>query len=231
MPQLTLEERVDRLESIDAIKRLKAVYCMYCDAKYDAEGICSLFIEDGVWDGGPSFGRYEGHRQIRSFFERISGDILFAAHLVLNPIITVEGDRAHGRWWLHMPCTALNDVGTAEGRWLLSEYDEEYVRIDGTWKFKTLRLAARSGLGAGVDWQSSLVIVPALVGKQPGFRILLSPVITLLDRAAVQVTAVCQTVTNPMQSWYVTSIGVHLWPCQFFACECESGTKIRASMR
>jgi hypothetical protein len=90
MPQLTLEERVDRLESIDAIKRLKAVYCMYCDAKYDAEGICSLFIEDGVWDGGPSFGRYEGHKQIRRFFERISGDILFAAHLVLNPIITVE---------------------------------------------------------------------------------------------------------------------------------------------
>jgi hypothetical protein len=71
MPQLTLEERVDRLESIDAIKRLKAVYCMYCDA---------------------------------------TGDILFAAHLVLNPIITVEGDRAHGRWWLHMPCTALNDA-------------------------------------------------------------------------------------------------------------------------
>ena len=70
---------------------------MYCDAKYDAEGICSLFIEDGVWDGGPSFGRYEGHQQIRSFFERISGDILFAAHLVLNPIIMVEGDRAHGR--------------------------------------------------------------------------------------------------------------------------------------
>ena len=63
MPQLTLEQRVDRLESIDAIKRLKALYCMYCDAKYDAEGICSLFVEDGVWDGGSSFGRYEGHQQ------------------------------------------------------------------------------------------------------------------------------------------------------------------------
>jgi ketosteroid isomerase-like protein len=55
------------------IKRLKAVYCMYCDAKYDAAGICSLFTEDGVWDGGPSFGRYQGHDQIRNFFEGISG--------------------------------------------------------------------------------------------------------------------------------------------------------------
>src|SRR6476620_9119734 len=127
MPQLTLEERVDRLESIDAIKRLKAVYCMYCDAKYDAEGICSLFIEDGVWDGGPSFGRYEGHRQIRSFFERM---------------------------------TALNDAGTAEGRGLLSEYDEEYVRIDGTWKFKTVRLDVRYYVPHVQDW------APASIGNQ-----------------------------------------------------------------
>jgi hypothetical protein len=152
MPQLTLEERVDRLESIEAIKKLKAVYCMYCDAQYDAEGICSLFVEDGIWDGGPSFGRYEGHQQIRSFFKRVSGDILFAAHLVLNPIITVEGDHGQGRWWLHMPCTALSDAGTAEGRWLLSEYDEEYVRVDGTWKFRKLRLDVKYYVPQLKDW-------------------------------------------------------------------------------
>jgi len=111
MPQLTLEERIDRLESIEAIKRLKATYCMYCDANYDPDGICSLFTEDGVWDGGPSFGRYQGHEQIRKFFESISGTIVFAAHLVLNPIITVDGSRARGRWWLHTPCTVINDAG------------------------------------------------------------------------------------------------------------------------
>ena len=111
MPQLTLEERIDRLESIEAIKRLKATYCMYCDANYDPDGICSLFTEDGVWDGGPSFGRYQGREQIRKFFESISGTIVFAAHLVLNPIITVDGSRARGRWWLHTPCTVINDAG------------------------------------------------------------------------------------------------------------------------
>jgi hypothetical protein len=57
-----------------------------------------LFTEDGVWDGGPSFGRYQGHEQIRKFFESIFGTIVFAAHLVLNPIITVDGSRARGRW-------------------------------------------------------------------------------------------------------------------------------------
>ena len=57
----------------------------------------------------------------------------------------------------------------------MSEYDEEYVKIDGTWKFKTLRLDVKyyvphvQDWAPGVDWQSSLVIVPAFVGKQPGF--------------------------------------------------------------
>jgi SnoaL-like domain len=157
MPQLTLEERVDRLESIDAIKRLKAVYCMYCDAKYDAGGICSLFTVDGVWDGGLSFGCYQGHDQIRNFFEGISGDIVFAAHLVLNPIITVHENQARGRWWLHMPCTAINNAGTAEGRWLLSEYDEEYVRIDGEWKFKKLRLDVKYYVPHLQDWAAASI--------------------------------------------------------------------------
>ena len=160
MAQLTLEERVDRLESIEAIKRLKAVYCMYCDAKYDAEGICSLFTEDGVWDGGPSFGRYEGHDQIRKFFEGISGDIVFAAHLVLNPIITVEGNKAHGRWWLHMPCTAINDAGNSGGplaairvrrrlcaHWRRLEVQEAASR-------RQILRPAPSGLGGGIGQRS-----------------------------------------------------------------------------
>ena len=150
--QLTLEARLDRLESIEAIKKLKAVYCMYCDAKYDPDGICSLFTEDGVWDGGASFGRYQGQEQIRKFFAGISGQIVFAAHLVLNPIITVDGDQACGRWWLHMPCTTINEAGNPEGRWLLSEYDEEYVRIDGNWKFKRLRLDVKYYVPHLQDW-------------------------------------------------------------------------------
>jgi hypothetical protein len=157
MPQLTLEQRVDRLESIDAIKRLKAIYCLYCDAKYDSDGICSLFTDDAVWDGGPSFGRHEGLAQIRKFFEGISGDIVFAAHLVLNPIITVDGDQAHGKWWLHMPCTAINHHGIPEGRWLLSEYDERYVRINGEWKFKELHLDVKYYVSHFEDWAAASI--------------------------------------------------------------------------
>lgn len=139
MTEPSLEQQVARLAAIEDIKQMKAQYCAYCDAGYDPEGIASLFVEDGIWDGGPEFGRYEGVAAIKEFFRGISGDILFAGHLVLNPIITVDGDTAHGRWWLIMPCTTNTD-GNKEARWLAAEYADDYVKRDGRWLYKHLRL-------------------------------------------------------------------------------------------
>ena len=61
---MSLEERIQRLEDIEAIKQLKAEYCAYCDDGYNPDGIANLYTEDAVWDGGP-FGRYEGRDAIR----------------------------------------------------------------------------------------------------------------------------------------------------------------------
>jgi SnoaL-like protein len=81
-------------EDIEAIKILKARYGYYCDDSYDPDGISSLFVEDGVWDGG-QFGRYEGRNAIRDFFRDLARDkIGFAMHLFMNPLIEVSGDTA-----------------------------------------------------------------------------------------------------------------------------------------
>ena len=94
MTELTLAQQVDRLTSIEAIKQLKARYCMYCDDSYDPDGICGLFVEDGIWDGGERFGRHVGTEEIRTFFAGISGEIVFCQlHLLQdvargNPVAT-----------------------------------------------------------------------------------------------------------------------------------------------
>ena len=139
MTELSFEQQVARLAAIEDIKQMKAQYCAYCDAGYDPEGLASLFVEDGIWDGGKEFGRYEGVAEIKKFFSGISDDIVFAGHLVLNPIITVDGDTANGKWWLIMPCTT-NLEGKKEARWLAAEYDDDYVKRDGKWLYKHLRL-------------------------------------------------------------------------------------------
>ena len=137
---MTFEEKVERLNAIEDIKQLKARYCQLCDAGYDPDGIAAMFVENGVWDGGEQFGCHVGREAIHGFFSGVSSDIVFAAHLVLNPIIAVDGDAANGKWWLIMPCTTELGGGPKEARWLLAEYDDDYVRVDGTWYYKHLRI-------------------------------------------------------------------------------------------
>ena len=133
-----LAKRVQVLEDIEDIKRLKHRYCGYCDDNYDADAIASLFAEDAVWDGQER-GRSDGREEIRAFFQRAPERLPFAIHKVMNPIIEVNGDRATGVWYLFQPCTY------AEGNravWGSARYDEEYVRIDGEWKFQHLTLTS-----------------------------------------------------------------------------------------
>lgn len=152
MANQTLEAQIARLTAIEDIKQLKARYCAYCDAQYDPPGLASLFVEDAVWDGGPEFGRHLGRQAIHDFFKGASGSILFAAHLVLNPIITVNGDTATGQWRLIMPCTAKNAAGTPEARWLLSAYDETYVQQGGEWLFQSLMVKTQFYAAHATGW-------------------------------------------------------------------------------
>ncbi len=138
---MTLED-IDRrfraIEDIEEIKRLKARYCSYCDDNYDADRIASLFTEDAIWDGGIR-GTAEGRDEIRNFFMRASQRLPFAVHMVMNPIIEVDGDRAKGIWYLFQACTyAEGDQAV----WGSARYDEEYVRLEGEWKFRNLKLTS-----------------------------------------------------------------------------------------
>ena len=99
-----LERRIKVLEDVEEIKRLKHHYCAVCDDNYDADAIASLFTEDAVWDGG-LWGKFEGREAIRGFFLEAPQILPFAIHMVLNPIIEVNGDSAKGTWYLLQACT------------------------------------------------------------------------------------------------------------------------------
>ncbi len=138
---MTLEDidrRLRAIEDIEEIKRLKARYCSYCDDNYDADSIASLFTEDAIWDGGIR-GSAEGRDEIRNFFIRASQRLHFEVHMVMNTIIEVDGDSAKGIWYLFQACTyAEGDQAV----WGSARYDEEYVRLEGEWKFRNLKLTS-----------------------------------------------------------------------------------------
>jgi len=94
-----LEQRVQALEDVNAIRHLKARYAAYCDDQYNPDGLAALFTEDAVWES-QGLGRCEGREAIREFFRGASQLFTFAIHYSLNGQIDVQGDTARAQWYL-----------------------------------------------------------------------------------------------------------------------------------
>lgn len=135
-----LATRLDRLESLEAIRRLKHTYCKYCDENYNPEKLATLFWDDAVWDAGPGFGQHAGPAAIAAFFRQVSDSFLWARHYVFNERIDIldDGDNARGEWQILEPCTLKGEAGPTAS-WLMAQYNETYTRRDGIWKFQTLQ--------------------------------------------------------------------------------------------
>ena len=131
-----LAERIARLEDIEAIKQLKARYCSICDDDHDPERITSVFSDDAIWEGR-GIGRAEGHAAIRELFKGFQRSISFSQHMVVNPIIEVNGAQAHAVWYFFGPFTMREGN---QAKWLTARYHEDYVKANGEWKIKHLRV-------------------------------------------------------------------------------------------
>ncbi len=139
MAMSELEQRITRLEDIEAIKQLKARYCEICDDMHNPDRVASVFAEDAIWES-PDFGKAEGHVAIRDLFQKFQNMFSFSQHNIMNPIIEVNGDRATGVWYIMGPWTyAEND----DEKWLALRYDDDYVKVNGEWKYQHLRVVLR----------------------------------------------------------------------------------------
>ena len=117
----SLEQRVQRMEDESAIRRILIEYGADLDAK-DYHAYAGLFAHDGVWQGG--FGTFTGPAAI----EKMLVDNLGAPepgfvnkanfHLLTNPIIAIDGDRAHvTSKYLFWTATDGKPTPLLAGRW------------------------------------------------------------------------------------------------------------------
>jgi ketosteroid isomerase-like protein len=134
-----LARRVAVLEEIEAIRKLKANYAALCDTGYDPDQLTALFTEDAVWDGGKEWGRYEGRAALWDFFKGASTMLPFALHYMTNPLIEVDGDTATGTWHLFQTTTY---AATGDAIFGGARYYEDYVKQDGAWKFRHVRMVS-----------------------------------------------------------------------------------------
>lgn len=132
---MTLEEmeaRLTRLEDIETIKQLGNSYAYFVDTG-NWQGMVSLFTEDCFYDSG--IGKYEGKAGVTKFFrDDLPPGFSFTAHMVHNPTITVNGDKATGQWYSQV---SASHTPTKRALWVLAQYNAECVKLGGEWKFKT----------------------------------------------------------------------------------------------
>ena len=127
-----LEAKIKVLEDIEAIKRLKGKYGYFVDTRNWQE-FMNLVMDDAIWDFG-ALGVYKGKDEILRFTRDIIMDTYsFMMHTFYNLYIDVKGDTATGEWYFLVPATNAKEKRAV---WLAGEYEEEYVKVNGEWKFK-----------------------------------------------------------------------------------------------
>lgn len=143
--RVTLEARLRRLEDLEEIHALLTEYQRMLDGK-DLTGYAALFASNGEFVAGEM--RAQGHEGIRALVAGMFGNLLRTdqgddAHLVLNPSVHLDGDRATTQvTWAYV-------VRGPKGQPVLSKlghYDDVLVREHGRWRF--LRRSASTDMPA-----------------------------------------------------------------------------------
>jgi hypothetical protein len=151
MNNLALEQRVARLEAIDAIRALKARYAALADQKYTrnrtrqpdsvmhevARQQAECFTADAIWQGGEGFGSdLTGRAAIEQWFRR--SPWRFALHFyTAERIDVIDADHAEATWRLWQ--IAVRD-DSERGVLLAAITAEHYARgEDGAWRISRMR--------------------------------------------------------------------------------------------
>ncbi len=135
-----LEKRIEKLEDIEAIKQLKNKYCRLADAAIGGDAakwdeLLSHFTEN-VTAEFAGMGQFEGRDSVGQVFKETVPQVLsYTSHMVLNPIIEVDGETAKGSWYFFVPCTV---AGVNKAAWAQGIYEDEFIKIDGRWMWKHL---------------------------------------------------------------------------------------------
>ena len=127
----SLEERIDRLESLDAIRQLPAKYALALDMR-DMDAMVSLFVED-VRVGKDASGRLA----LRAYMDRtLRSPFTGTSHHIGGHIIEFDdADHAHGVVYSKNEHETPVEGGADE--WVIMQmmYVDDYVRRDGSWHF------------------------------------------------------------------------------------------------
>jgi hypothetical protein len=128
-----LGEKLKRLEDTEAIKQLHLNYVYFlCNLQWD--DMLECFAENATLEL-PEQPALKGKKAIGDVFRNVLDKMIKPTdgHFAGQPVITVDGDRAKGHWILYL------FFAEPEVKWAQGRQDCEYVRINGKWKFSSVK--------------------------------------------------------------------------------------------
>ena len=137
-----LTTRVEKLEGARAVKKLQRAFGFYVDRGLWGEA-ADLFADDGTIEIGID-GVYAGKDRIREYLRRLHGGQEGLVYGQLNEWVTLQpaiavaadGMSATARWRDH----GMLGQYKSHAEWRDGIYENTYVKEDGVWKIRSLRL-------------------------------------------------------------------------------------------
>jgi uncharacterized protein (TIGR02246 family) len=169
MSERDVEARLRRLEDAEEIRHLIQEYRRQLDGG-DLVAYGLLFAENGEWIGGTGYGKSPAGitAMLTEGLPPRKPGPQSSWHLLTDPVITVDGDRATGL--LTWSWVGRGDDGTPVMR-LLGTYEDSYVRENGRWRFRTRiartdipRKELELPAGWGEDTEAAAPAAPAAAG-------------------------------------------------------------------
>ncbi len=131
------DDRVTALLAREAIRDLPQRYCD-CVWRDDISGLVDLFTPDAVFTAIFAGGEktFSGHDALREFF--VAGLAIAPRPFIHNHVVEMHAaDAASGRCYLDLYSANKNMESIGAGY-----YEDEYVRDDDRWRFRSRRFTA-----------------------------------------------------------------------------------------
>ena len=128
---MDLEERIRRLEDIEAIRCLQAKYQRCLDTR-DFDNLSACFADNAVssYDGGRM--TYKGREEIIAFLKKVMTLDMPSSHLIHGGEIDIlSATAATAKWYLEDHLLHRKYLVKLHGA---AVYDVKYVKEDGRWK-------------------------------------------------------------------------------------------------
>jgi len=165
-----LGRRIGRLDDVNAVERLVGVYGYYLD-KQQWNDLANIFAPNGTMEISLR-GVYVGRPSIRRALELFGPQNIEPAHLhnhiQLQPVIHVSADGT--RAWSRS--RALSELGTYPriGMWGDGVYENEYVKVNGTWQIAKDHIYTTFFATYDQGWQNGAGGAPRVSEKIPPDR-------------------------------------------------------------